>query len=262
MPGAPTLFSRENSDMKTKRLQPRTRKNEINEMHELTINNRFVGPSHLGNGGYVAGLLARRLDNAAQVTLRRPTPLQRPLQRQRLVNGHIRLYDGETLIAQASPVHLSLSAPKPPPYTAVVAVQQAQAYGHDHPFPDCFVCGPNRTAGDGLCLRPIYLPEHGLAASTWLPDASLANGDGLVAPEFLWAALDCPGGIAAAHPHPRPILLGRLTARVQMGLRPGARCLVIGWPITRQGRKHIVGTALFDEHGALYGRARAIWIEP
>ena len=38
-----------------------------NEMNKLTINGRFQGPDHMGNGGYVAGLLAQSLDNQAQV---------------------------------------------------------------------------------------------------------------------------------------------------------------------------------------------------
>jgi hypothetical protein len=232
-------------------------------MNELIINGRFMGPPDMGNGGYVAGLLGRHLDNAAQVTLRRPVPLQQPLCWQQLANGNIHLWaDGAALIAQASPVYLGLSVPTPPLYTAVAAAQQAQLYGHDHPFPNCFVCGPNRSASDGLGLQPTYLPQHRLLAATWQPDPSLANGDGLVASEFLWAALDCPGGIAAVQSRPRPILLGQITARVQMGIRPGERCLVLGWPITRQGRKHIVGTALFNEAGEIYGRARSIWIEP
>jgi hypothetical protein len=231
-------------------------------MNPLTINGRFQGPAHMGNGGYVAGLLAQPLGNQAQVRLHRPAPLDRPLYWQQAVSGHIRLCDGEMLIAEAGPLYLGLSLPALPPYTAVCAAQREAEYGRDHPFPDCFVCGPNRPAGDGLGLRPTYLPGYNLVATTWTPPAALANGNGLIAAEFLWAALDCPGGMAAVWARPRPILLGQITARVTAGLRPGERCLVLGWPISREGRKHIVGTAVLNEHGEVYGRARAIWIEP
>jgi hypothetical protein len=54
-----------------------------------------------------------------------------------------------------------------------------------------------------------------------------------------------------------------MAARVDMGggIRPGERCVVIGWPISRDGRKHYVGTALFSESGTLCGQAKATWIE-
>jgi hypothetical protein len=231
-------------------------------MNKLTINGRFQGPDHMGNGGYVAGLLARPLGNQAQVRLHRPAPLDRPLRWQQALSGHIRLCDGAALIAEASPVYLGMSLPVLPSYAVVVAAQQEAEYGRDHPFPDCFVCGPNRPAGDGLGLRPTYLSDYNLVAAPWTPPAALANGDGRIAPEFLWAALDCPGGMAAVWQRPRPILLGQITARVASGLRPGEHYLVVGWPIDRQGRKHIVGTAVVNERGEVYGRARAIWIEP
>jgi hypothetical protein len=231
-------------------------------MNQLTINGRFQGPTHMGNGGYVAGLLAQPLGNQAQVRLHRPAPLDRPLHWQQAVSGHIRLCDGQTLIAEASPVYLGLSLPALPSYTAVLAAQRETEYGRDHPFPDCFVCGPNRPAGDGLGLRPTYLPDYDLVAAAWTPPAALANGQGRIAAEFLWAALDCPGGLAAVWQRPRPILLGQITARVVPTLCPGERCLVLGWSIGRQGRKHIVGTAVVNECGEVYGRARAVWIEP
>jgi hypothetical protein len=231
-------------------------------MNELTINGRFMGPPTMGNGGYVAGLLARPLGNQAQVRLHRSVPVDRPLRWQQAVSGQIRLCDGAALIAEANPAYLGMSIPRRPAYAAVAAAQQAQPYGSDHPFPDCFVCGPNRSGGDGLGLQPIYLPQYDLVAATWLPDESLANGEGLVAAEFLWAALDCPGGMAAVGQRPRPILMGQMTARVTEGIRAGERCLVLGWLIDRQGRKHIVGTALFNENGDVCGRACAIWLEP
>ena len=39
-------------------------------------------------------------------------------------------------------------------------------------------------------------------------------------------------------------------------------CVVIGWALKHEGRKHVVGTAIFDNFGELCGRALATWIEP
>jgi hypothetical protein len=36
---------------------------------------------------------------------------------------------------------------------------------------------------------------------------------------------------------------------------------VIGWRLGASGRKHVVGTALFDEDGELCARALGVWIE-
>ena len=46
---------------------------------ELVIDPRFNGPVGSANGGYTCGLVADFLDGTAEVTLRRPPPLGRPL---------------------------------------------------------------------------------------------------------------------------------------------------------------------------------------
>jgi hypothetical protein len=78
----------------------------------------------------------------------------------------------------------------------------------------------------------------------------------------MWAALDCPGGLAALGGRAAPIVLGRFTGRLERPLHESERALVIGWRIGQRGRKHEVGTALFGESGELCGLARSTWIEP
>ena len=84
-------------------------------------------------------------------------------------------------------------------------------------FPDCFVCGMNRRPGDGLRIFPGPVAGLALWAAPWTPDPSVAGPDGRVRPEVVWAALDCPSGIAAAEAAglartDTAILLGRMTA--------------------------------------------------
>jgi hypothetical protein len=121
----------------------------------LVIVSRFCGPPDSGNGGYVCGLIAGYLDGPAEVTLRKPPPLETPLNLERDGGGSVRVRDGQTLIAEAtsSPNGPALQLPDP------VSVQQARSAGarshlrvHPglHPFPTCFVCGPDRRPGDGL----------------------------------------------------------------------------------------------------------------
>jgi hypothetical protein len=101
-----------------------------------------------------------------------------------------------------------------------------------------------------------------VVASGWLPDASLEGGNGKVAPEFMAAALDCPGYFAFAAARPSPWLLGEFTAHVDRCVHVDEPCVVIGWSLGGEGRKHAVGTAVFDEDGELCGYARGLWIEP
>jgi len=98
-------------------------------------------------------------------------------------------------------------------------------------------------------------------AAPWVPDATLDAGDGKVRPEFMSAALDCPGYYAVA-PDDRMMLLAEFTAHVDRRVHIGASCTVLGWRIQSDGRKHTAGTALYDGKGQLCGRARALWIEP
>jgi hypothetical protein len=42
----------------------------------------------------------------------------------------------------------------------------------------------------------------------------------------------------------------------------GERCVVIGWSLGDEGRKHYAGTALFTGDGELLARAKSTWIAP
>ncbi len=194
------------------------------------------------------------------VRLLKPVPLDTDLpvveRGDRLVVLH-----GEAPVAEARPGSVGeLEAPAPP--GAQEAAEASTRYrGFDeHPAPECFVCGPTRVAGDALRIFAGPLAPS-VAAALWTPDASLDAGDGRVANEFMWAALDCPG-FAAAAPDMRAMLLGELTARIDRRVQVGERCTVIGWVIAASGRKHEAGTAVYDAERTLCGIARAIWIEP
>jgi len=228
----------------------------------LVIDKRFNGPPNSGNGGYVSGVLARGFSGPAAVTLRLPPPLERPLDLVCDADGQRRLLDGERLVGEAKPAQLSLEVP--PPVTFAEAEVAARRYtGFDnHTFNSCFVCGPQRAVGDGLRIFPGQVDDRALVAAPWIPDPSLADPDGVVRSEFVWAALDCPGAFAIYLEVPGIVtVLGRFEVELLAPVRAGARHVVTGWPIRHDGRKHFAGTALFDEQGTLLARAHAIWIE-
>lgn len=225
----------------------------------LTIASRFKGPPDSGNGGYVCGLIAATLRVDLRVRLVAPPPLDAPLELEPAGEGEWLLGGSAGPIARGIASKLELAVPDPPGYVQAVWASQHFAGFREHVFPECFVCGPHRRRGDGLRIFPGML-DSGMVAAPWLPADSLDDGDGKVAAEFHWAALDCPGYFAVSGGR-RMMLLGEMQAHVDRKVRVGESCRVIGWRIGTEGRKHQAGTAIFDGDGELCARARATWIE-
>ncbi len=230
-------------------------------MSTLTIARRFRGPADSANGGYFAGRIAAEVAQTVTVRLLRPAPLDTPLELGTLPDGTLAVTHGEDSIGTARPAPLTLAAPPAPAYFEAVEASRRYAGFHHHRFPGCFVCGTERPRGDGMRIFAGPLPERGLVGAPWVPDPSLDQGDGKVRPEFMSAALDCPG-FYAVNSDNRMMLLGELTAHVNRRVHIGERCTVVGWPLHSDGRKHGAGTAVFGEDGALCASARALWIEP
>ena len=55
-------------------------------------------------------------------------------------------------------------------------------------------------------------------------------------------------------------LLGKLAARIDGHARAGEPLIVIGWPITRDGRKLQAGTPLLTSSQETVAVARATWV--
>jgi hypothetical protein len=232
----------------------------------LVIPSRFRGPPDSGNGGYVCGRIAAYVDGPVTITLRRPPPLATPMAVERGAESSVRIHHGRTLIAEATPAPGS----PPPEIPGQVSLAEARTvagrarYYADPVFPDCFVCGVNRRPGDGLRIFPGPVPGRALWAAPWTPDPSVADAGGRVRPEVVWAALDCPSGIAAAEAAgltgDTAILLGRMTASLAVLPVAGDQCLVIAWPDERDGRKLLAGSALLGPGGEVLAAARAVWL--
>ena len=227
-------------------------------MAAVVIEPRFQGFQGIALGGYVGGLLAR--GGAAEVRLLRPAPIGRPLSVEERADGTTALLDGENALALARPTDLDLPVPAP------VLAEEARAAARGYPgfqrhlFPGCFVCGPERREGDGLRIFPGLVPERGVVAAPWVPDASLAGPDGNVAPEFVWSAVDCPSIWPLIYGAPPGSRERVVTAR--LGLRPvapvpvGAPCVVTGWVVGGDGRFRVAGAAVRSAEGRLLAVAR------
>lgn len=216
----------------------------------IVIDSRFRGPESSGNGGYSAGVIAQELGaEEVEVTLRLPPPLDEYLR----LDDEGRVWDDHALIAEARPAPVGLEPPAPVSWEDAAAAERPDL---GSPFPQCFVCGAAREEGDGLRIFAGPVPGRDVVASRWTvaPDT--------VGPEFVWAALDCPGAYATGVPGRGTVVLGRLAARVVRVPQAGERCVVVGWPLGSEGRKHGAGTALFTDAGELLGIGRALWVEP
>lgn len=222
---------------------------------------RFCGPPGAANGGWLAGMLAEPIDGPVQVTLRQPVPLETDLTVRIEGDTTVVRLDGR-LLAEAVRCDLALDVPAAPDYeTAVEASGRYVAFEY-HPFPRCFVCGTHRSPGDGLRIFAGRVGNRMLVASPWIADASVAAEDGLIRAYAAWAALDCPGAYADLLDRKNvPQVLGRIAGIVHRRPGIGERCVVIGWPLGRDGRKHHVGTAIVDETGRPCALARATWFD-
>ena len=223
----------------------------------LTFAARFNGPPGSANGGYAAGLAAQLLDAPAIVKLRAPPLLDTPLDTLE-VEGGVDITHNGTVVIEAR-----RREPLARPTVVAPTLDEARAAAthfkfDDHLIPGCFVCGCHREPGDGLRIFTAARHKGEMVADVWTPDADLAGDDGLVRPEFLWAALDCPGYWAC---DVKLALLGRLAADILTRPKVGEPLVVVGWPIEVDGRKHYAGTAVFTPQGDLLAHAEAIWVE-
>jgi len=227
----------------------------------VVIEPRFCGPADSGNGGYTCGVVGSVLGGAAEVTLRRPPPLGRPITLVRAGDAVQATVDGE-LVAEAKPSTLDLDAPEAPSLEEAMEATKRFPWRENHLYPTCFVCGPKRRPGDGLCIYPGAVDGRLVAAAPLIPDPTLGDSEGRLRPEIAWAALDCPSwfGFQCFHPFDGVILLGRLAVRIDTLPSIGDRCISLGWSIGREGRKIHTAAALCSEDGVLLAMSRATWI--
>lgn len=217
----------------------------------VTIARRYRGPKDSGNGGYSAGLLAGFVAGPAEVTLRLPPPLDRPLT---VVeeDGRVLLLDGEAVVAEAQPGAPEIEPPTP------VSLEEAKEAAARHvewgseSFGECFSCGERPE--DGLCIHVGPVAGRDLQAAPWTARE--------VAPEVVWAAIDCAGAYAVGGPGRGEVLLGRMTAEIRRLPEEGEQCVVVAWPLGEDGRKLHAGTALLSDEGDVLALSRQTWVAP
>jgi len=220
----------------------------------MRIPTRFNGPPASANGGYTCGLVAAELGAAsAEVTLRAPPPLDTELTVEHSGDA-VSVSDGDTLVAEGRAAEVDVG-PLPEPVSHAEASRAVSAgidrWTANHPFPTCFVCGPDRPDGDGLDIFPVDA-GGGSYSSPWTPEE----------PDMVWAALDCPTSAPGANwGEGPPIVLARLAVAIDVEPALGEPHVVMSWALGREGRKREAAAVLFDRDGTALARSRALWIE-
>lgn len=226
----------------------------------FTIAPQFNGPPGSGNGGYVCGRLASYISGPAVVTLRAPPPLESPIEVRHTDTG-VTAHHGDALIAEAQPAAIAWTPPPAPRIAQAEAAASRYRGFHAHFFPGCFTCGTARGVDDGLRIFTGPVEDADMVATPWTPSAAFAGADGRIAPEFIWAALDCPTYWAHGE-HISRALLARLALDLSGPLPMAGETLIIAaWPLKSDGRKQSSAAALYTADGAPLALAEALWIE-
>lgn len=203
--------------------------------------------------------MARLIDGPVTVELRAPPPLDTAIDVISTEAGfEARL--GETLIMRVKPA--SLMGEVPEPLAPEIAIKGRDSFMtvEDHAFPECFVCGPLRKYGDGLCIFTARVEGYDGVHDIWIPHNDFAGTDGTVKPEILWAALDCPGAFACGNQE-NPMVLASISGEILTLPKAGIPLVVTGWSTFHDGRKHGAGSAIHSEDGTLIAHTEQLWIE-
>jgi hypothetical protein len=220
---------------------------------EITISRHFEGPTDLVLGGYISGLLAVHLDSdTVEVTMRKPTFMNRPLILDTTTPDRVFLFDGDTLLNEARPVELEMEIPES---VSIEQARKASCRDTVAAFPNCFGCGSDRSEDDGLHLRSGPVDGRNIVAIDWVPGATVVGaGQGEPVPEtMVLTAMECPiakcmefGGMRKPE---EMAVLGRMTTRINSLPKVGEPCYFMGWPIERVGRRIEIAGTLNNEKG-------------
>lgn len=230
----------------------------------IVVPELYSGYPEVAFGGYVAGVLAQRSGApAVRVDFRGPVPVEVPVRIAGTADGGVELGESERPLAAARPAELLIDAPPAPSWDQAAAAADEFRAAPPSGVVDCFGCGL-READRGLRVYCGPVPELGLVASAWIPSPVFADPDGLLPPELVWGALDCPGNWAGRFlgTQREGAVTAALTGRVLRPVATGEPYVSYAWMLAESGRKHSMGVALATAEGDLCAVAEALWIDP
>jgi hypothetical protein len=176
------------------------------------------------------------------------------------------LTDGNGPLATGRPLDRVLDWPAPP--TLEQAAEATTEFARDagSAYPDCFGCGHDRSRDRGLRQFTGRVPGRPMVAAEWVPGSAF-TGEGasnVLATEYVWAALDCPGAWARLRLIEPPVpmaVTASLSATVRAPVHAEQPHVVFGWLVERTGRKATVGSAIVSAEGEVCAVAEALWVD-
>ncbi|CAL9430914.1 hypothetical protein SUDANB120_02040 [Streptomyces sp. enrichment culture] len=237
----------------------------MTDFETITVPARLCGYPGVAFGGYVAGVLAARAAaKAVRVDFRRPVPTDSPVRLAPTAAGGAELTGGDALLAAAAPAEPAVEAAPAPSWEQASAAADAYRAAPPDGMVDCFGCGLHRTPDTGLRLHCGRIPGTPLVAAAWTPGPGVGDAGGMLPPELVWGALDCPGNAAGRLLDDRRAgaVTASLTAQLLRPVPIGSRLVSYAWMLGSEGRKYRVGTALATADGDLCALAEALWVEP
>jgi len=231
---------------------------------EISVSRHFEGPTDLTLGGHISGLMSPHLAaDTVEVTLRKPTFMERPLVLDTSVEDRVFLYDGDTLLNEARPAVLDMEIPD------IISLEQARKAAQRESvagFPNCFGCGSGRTRESGLHLRSGPVEGRNAVGIDWQPTAATVGaeeGEG-VSETMVLTAMECP--IARAmelNEMSKPgetAVLGRMTTRISELPIVGRQYFFMGWPVERVGRRIEIAGTLNRADGEIMAATRLTFV--
>lgn len=229
-------------------------------MTTVVIESRFNGIPDIALGGYVSGVLARRRKKA-EVSLRRPVRVNEQYEMSTGPDDSEILKQGNDVYAIARDCSLDdLELPHSVGLEEA-RVASSQYLGHRrHPFPNCFVCGPSRSQGEGLRIFPGKVAGRELVAAPWRPTRDLGSSSGIVEPEIIWSALDCPtiwAIILTGKPDSKDqAVTSKLAVQLVNPVQAEQDNVVVGWKVSETDRTRVAGGAIYSADGQFRAIAR------
>ena len=226
-------------------------------------------PPNLVHGGYVAGTVAKEIGPIASVRLKAPTPRLTDLDIIKNDSSvHLQLNGQDTVIAEPADANDLPEVPEVFLNCSTEAAESASS-GYEEfrngAHPGCYACKNQETHKRlAFTFGPLIAAPEGYIAGLWRPPEWVANEEGNIDFENLWAAMDCPGWHAwrAKTPGFPLCFLGTMTAEIKFLPKASEPLTICSWPIEGgTGRKCYSGVALLNAQGECVARAHQIWIK-
>ncbi|WP_199512629.1 hypothetical protein [Nucisporomicrobium flavum] len=233
----------------------------------LTVPDHIWGFPGVAHGGYVAGRLAELADTEdLRLDLRRPIPVGQPLSIERSGPDSWTLSGDGGPLAAARIVAPGIAVPALPGWDEGLAgiEQRRTAERAGNAFPDCWVCGSGRPAGQGLHVLLGLVPGRAVVAAAWTPGPEAGDPGEELSLASVFAVLDCPGGWACRAFAGAPIaetVTAFQTSRRLRPVRAGEPYVVSGWSVAAEGRKYRTGSAISTPDGELCAIAESLWLD-